>query len=62
MKDELLGLADSAEGDQIFRSHGLNMDVLYRAGETHQVDLFLQSNSCCTISVSVALFETSVVC
>lgn len=35
-QDELLGLADSAESDQIFKSHGLNMDVLYRAGETPQ--------------------------
>ncbi|XP_011092123.1 protein misato homolog 1 isoform X1 [Sesamum indicum] len=35
-QDELLGLADSPTGDQIFRSHGLNMDVLYRTGETQQ--------------------------
>lgn len=37
LKDELLGLADSAESEEIFKGHGLNMDVLYRAGETHQV-------------------------
>ncbi|XP_042004836.1 protein misato homolog 1-like isoform X1 [Salvia splendens] len=35
-QDELLGLADSTESDQIFKSHGLNMDVLYRPGETQQ--------------------------
>ncbi|KAK6143876.1 hypothetical protein DH2020_024224 [Rehmannia glutinosa] len=35
-QDELLGLADSPESDQIFKSHGLNMDVLYRTGETPQ--------------------------
>lgn len=40
LKDELLGLADSPESDQVFKSHGLNMDVLYRTGETQQVDLF----------------------
>ncbi|KAI3448513.1 hypothetical protein Pfo_005178 [Paulownia fortunei] len=35
-QDELLGLADSPESDQIFKSHSLNMDVLYRTGETQQ--------------------------
>ncbi|KAL8540877.1 hypothetical protein ACS0TY_002209 [Phlomoides rotata] len=35
-QDELLGLADSPESDQVFKSHGLNMDVLYRTGETQQ--------------------------
>lgn len=35
-QDELLGLADRTENDQIFKNHGLNMDVLYRAGETQQ--------------------------
>ncbi|KAL1556323.1 protein misato 1-like [Salvia divinorum] len=35
-QDELLGLADSTESEQIFKSHGLNMDVLYRSGETQQ--------------------------
>lgn len=40
MKDELLGLADSPESDEVFKSHGLNMDALYRTGETQQVDLF----------------------
>ncbi|CAA0825501.1 Unknown protein [Striga hermonthica] len=35
-QDELLGLADSPDSDQIFRNHGLNMDILYRMGETQQ--------------------------
>ncbi|KAL6513297.1 hypothetical protein OROGR_020783 [Orobanche gracilis] len=35
-QDELLGLAYSPDSDQIFKSHGLNMDVLYRTGETQQ--------------------------
>lgn len=36
MKDELLGLAESPENDQVFKNHGLDMDVLYRTGETQQ--------------------------
>ncbi|KAG8363878.1 hypothetical protein BUALT_Bualt19G0068300 [Buddleja alternifolia] len=35
-QDELLGLADSPESDQTFKSHNLNMDILYRTGETQQ--------------------------
>lgn len=35
-QDELLGLAENPESDQIFKSHSLNMDVLYRSGETQQ--------------------------
>ncbi|PIM99482.1 Members of tubulin/FtsZ family [Handroanthus impetiginosus] len=35
-QDELLGLADSPESDQIFKNQGLNMDILYRTGETQQ--------------------------
>ncbi|GFP99508.1 protein misato homolog 1 [Phtheirospermum japonicum] len=35
-QDELLGLADSPDSDQIFTSNELNMDVLYRTGETQQ--------------------------
>lgn len=35
-QDELMGLADSPESSEVFRSHGLNMDVLYRTGETPQ--------------------------
>ncbi|CAH8274074.1 unnamed protein product [Arabidopsis lyrata] len=35
-QDELLGLASDPESDPIFRSHNLDMDVLYRSGETLQ--------------------------
>lgn len=35
-QDELLGLADSPETNPTFKNHGLNMDVLYRTGETQQ--------------------------
>lgn len=35
-QDELLGLADSPEADSAFKNHGLNMDAIYRIGETHQ--------------------------
>ncbi|XP_016500479.1 uncharacterized protein LOC107818914 [Nicotiana tabacum] len=35
-QDELLGLAESPESDQVFINHGLDMDVLYRTGETQQ--------------------------
>lgn len=40
LKDELLGLADSPDSDQVFKNHGLNMDILYRTGETQQVILY----------------------
>ncbi|PKA54308.1 hypothetical protein AXF42_Ash000141 [Apostasia shenzhenica] len=36
LKDELLGLAEEPQGDPIFRSSWLDMDVLYRSGETPQ--------------------------
>lgn len=36
-KDELLGLAEDGNGDPIYRSPSLDMDVLYRSGETQQV-------------------------
>lgn len=35
-QDELLGLAGDLESDPVFKNHGLNMDVLYRSGETHE--------------------------
>ncbi|XP_027114786.1 uncharacterized protein [Coffea arabica] len=35
-QDELLGLADTSETNPAFKNHGLNMDVLYRTGETQQ--------------------------
>ncbi|KAJ0034222.1 hypothetical protein Pint_26239 [Pistacia integerrima] len=35
-QDELLGLASDPEGDSVFKNQCLNMDVLYRSGETHQ--------------------------
>ncbi|KAG7544790.1 Tubulin/FtsZ GTPase domain superfamily [Arabidopsis suecica] len=35
-QDELLGLASDPESDPIFRNHNLDMDVLYRSGETLQ--------------------------
>lgn len=35
-QDELLGLAEDPLGDEVFKNQGLNMDVLYRTGETQQ--------------------------
>ncbi|CAH2076339.1 unnamed protein product [Thlaspi arvense] len=35
-QDELLGLASDPESDPIFRNQNLDMDVLYRSGETQQ--------------------------
>ena len=40
LKDELLGLAADPSGDPVFKNHSLNMDVLYRTGETQQVELY----------------------
>lgn len=37
LKDELLGLAGDPDSDPVFKNHGLNMDVLYRTGETQEV-------------------------
>lgn len=45
LKDELLGLAEDPSGDPIFKNQ--DMDVLYRTGETLQVELFYL-NSCRT--------------
>uniref|UniRef100_A0A1J3I6Z5 Protein misato-like protein 1 n=1 Tax=Noccaea caerulescens TaxID=107243 RepID=A0A1J3I6Z5_NOCCA len=36
VQDELLGLASDPESDPIFRNQNLDMDVLYRSGETQQ--------------------------
>ncbi|KAK6924090.1 Misato Segment II tubulin-like domain [Dillenia turbinata] len=38
-QDELLGLAEDPNSDQVFKTQYLNMDVLYRTGETQQVNL-----------------------
>ncbi|CAN6680189.1 unnamed protein product [Malus baccata var. baccata] len=35
-QDELLGLAEDPNSDPVFKNQSLNMDVLYRSGETHQ--------------------------
>uniref|UniRef100_A0A0D3FG15 DML1/Misato tubulin domain-containing protein n=1 Tax=Oryza barthii TaxID=65489 RepID=A0A0D3FG15_9ORYZ len=35
-QDELLGLADDPDADPVFKNDALDMDVLYRSGETHQ--------------------------
>ncbi|XLS57018.1 hypothetical protein HN51_006773 [Arachis hypogaea] len=35
-QDELLGLAEDLNADSVFKNHDLNMDVLYRTGETQQ--------------------------
>lgn len=35
-QDELLGLASDPSGDPVFKNDALNMDVLYRTGETQQ--------------------------
>lgn len=40
MKDELLGLAADPCADPVFRNQNINMDVLYRTGETPQVENF----------------------
>lgn len=37
LKDELNGLAEDPYADPVFKNQSLNMDVLYRSGETHQV-------------------------
>ncbi|KAH9617797.1 hypothetical protein KSS87_006044 [Heliosperma pusillum] len=34
--DELLGLVGEHDTDPVFKNHGLNMDVLYRSGETQE--------------------------
>jgi hypothetical protein len=38
LQDELLGLADDPGADPVFRTAALDLDVLYRAGETQQVE------------------------
>ena len=40
-KDELLGLAGDPNADLVFKNQDLNMDVLYRTGETQQVQFSL---------------------
>ncbi|KAI3956686.1 hypothetical protein MKW92_038300 [Papaver armeniacum] len=35
-QDDLLGLADDPHGNEVFRNQSLDMDVLYRSGETPQ--------------------------
>ncbi|XP_059457736.1 uncharacterized protein LOC132187442 isoform X1 [Corylus avellana] len=35
-QDELLGLAEDPSSDPVFKNHSLNMDALYRSGETQQ--------------------------
>ncbi|KAK9119558.1 hypothetical protein Scep_017651 [Stephania cephalantha] len=35
-QDDLLGLAEDSQADPVYRNQSLNMDVLYRAGETQQ--------------------------
>ncbi|TYI01624.1 hypothetical protein ES332_A11G214700v1 [Gossypium tomentosum] len=35
-QDEMLGLAADPYGDPVFKIQSLNMDVIYRTGETHQ--------------------------
>lgn len=37
-QDELIGLAAAPLGDAVFKNQHLNMDVLYRSGETQQVE------------------------
>lgn len=41
-QDELLGLAGDPESDPVFKNQSqyLNMDTLYRTGETNQVIFF----------------------
>ncbi|GAA0168291.1 hypothetical protein LIER_23041 [Lithospermum erythrorhizon] len=36
LQDEFLGLADSPEADPAFENHGLDMNAIYRVGETLQ--------------------------
>ena len=40
LKDELLGLAADPSSDPVFKNHSLNMDALYRSGETQQVEIY----------------------
>ena len=37
MKDELQGLVEDQEANLVFKNQNLDMDVLYRTGETQQV-------------------------
>lgn len=37
LKDELLGLAEDPYANSVFKKQHLDMDVLYRTGETQQV-------------------------
>ncbi|KAL4377089.1 hypothetical protein GQ457_02G023840 [Hibiscus cannabinus] len=38
-QDEMLGLAADPYGDPLFKTKSLNMGILYRIGETHQVQI-----------------------
>lgn len=44
LKDELLGLAEDSDSDPVFQNRYLNMDVIYRTGETHQVKPYIMNN------------------
>lgn len=52
LKDELLGLAEDSSADPVFRNQLINMDVLYRIGETPQV-----KNYSFELSLKESLFE-----
>ncbi|RRT58131.1 hypothetical protein GW17_00052706, partial [Ensete ventricosum] len=41
LQDELLGLTEVPNGDPIYKNSSLDMDVLYRTGETQQVNTHL---------------------
>lgn len=54
LKDELNGLAEDPYADPVFKNQSLNMDVLYRSGETHQVCRFFVF-ICFTLNSNVLL-------
>jgi hypothetical protein len=49
-QDELLGLADDPGADPVFSTAALDMDVLYRAGETHQVKAPAHPIACVSVT------------
>lgn len=58
LQDELLGLAEDIHSEHVFRDPFLDMDVLYRTGETQQVVflfIFLSLSSMSRLFFNVVL-------
>lgn len=56
LQDELLGLAEDIHSEHAFRDPFLDMDVLYRTGETQQVVFLLLSLSLPCLDYFLMLF------